>query len=468
MRTLFLFVGLLGLAAPRPAAAADGDAPLWLAAGYKALFTCSATFLAAQSNDQIARNELTGIYPDYKAPMGTLPNAQIDRRRGWVSVAYDQTMPPRVAFHRGVLGCVLLPPGGGTALRVVGATPPVLPDPPRNDAPWPEGDRLSQTPANTNTRSKLGLLLRAAFDGETYGEGVRTSGIVIVHRGRIVGEAYARDTTFETPTRTWSVAKSLMGALVGIAVKEGVLRVEEPTGFERWSQPGDPRARITIQNLMHMASGLDAGKAGNRTDEIYFGGGLVEDHALSRELTATPGKRWTYANNDTLLLSYALRQRLGDERRYLMFPYEKLFRRIGMRRTTAETDWNGTFILSSQVWSTARDLARFGLLLANDGVWNGQDVLPRGWVKYMATQAPVQPPTVRADGAQLPNYGAQIWLYGRRHGLPDGTLAAQGNRGQYIVVMPMQNVVMVRRGFDGDGARFALDRFAADVLKALP
>jgi CubicO group peptidase (beta-lactamase class C family) len=466
MRALGFVVASAVLFANAAHAAPVADAPLGLAAGYKALFTCSATFLANRSSEQIARNELAGIYADYVAPMAKLPAAQIDRRHGWVSVGYDQLMPPRVAFYRKTLGCVLLPPGGGTSLRVMGIDLPEMIDNER-DLAWPNGDKTDKAPSGIGARDKLGALLKKAFDGKTYGRDTRTSGVVVASRDRLLAESYTPDSGIHVPQRTWSVAKSLMGAIIGIAVKERLLRVEERVAFPSWSGPGDPRGQITFLNLMNMASGLDAGVAGNRTDEIYFGGGLVEEHALTRELAGPPGMRWNYANNDALLLSYALRERIRDDRVYFAYPYEKLFRRIGMRHTTAETDWGGTFILSSQVWTTARDLARFGLLLLNDGKWNGQGVLPPGWVRLMGTPAAVQPPPKRADGTPSPGYGAQIWLYDQRHGLPDGTLSAQGNRGQYIVVVPARGIVIVRRGFDGDGVRFGIDAFAVDVLKAM-
>jgi len=395
-----------------------------------------------------------------------LAMAQIDRRRGWVAVAYDQLMPPRVALYRKILGCVLLPPGGGTSLRIAGIDLPEMAGSEREIA-WPNGDKTDKPPSGINTRDRMATLLKAAFDGKTYGKETRTSGVVIASRNRLLAEAYSPDSGIYVPQRTWSVAKSLMGAIIGIAAKERLLRVDERVAFPSWSAPGDPRGQITFLHLMQMASGLDAGPAGNRTDEVYFGGGLVEEHAPMHELVAPPGTRWNYANNDTLMLSYALRARIRDDRVYFAYPYEKLFRRIGMRHTTAETDWGGTFILSSQVWTTARDLTRFGLLLLNDGRWGGQEILPPGWVKLMGTPAPVQPPLKRADGEFLPGYGAQIWLYGERHGLPDGTMSAQGNRGQYIVVVPSRGIVIVRRGFDGSDARFAIDKFAADVLKAV-
>lgn len=461
-----LIIAALALACVARAASAADDAPAYLAAGYKALFTCSAAFLSNRSAEQIARNDLTDIYADYTAPMRKLAAAQVDRRRGWVSVAYDPLMPPRMAFYRGTLGCVLLPPGAGSSLRLVGVS---LPDErsKARDIAWPDGDRTSEAPMGVNARHKIGPVLKAAFDAKTYGKDTRTSAVVIASRTKLLAEAYSRDSGLYVPQRTWSVAKSLMGAVVGVAVKERLINIDEPVAFRSWAAPGDPRHKITFRHLLNMASGLDAGPAGSRTDEVYFGGGLVEEHALTHELAAAPGMRWNYANNDTLMLSYGLRERIRDDRVYLAYPYEKLFRRIGMRHTTAETDWGGTFVLSSQVWTTARDLTRFGLLLLNDGKWAGQEVLPAGWVKYMGTPAPAQPPLERADGGQLPGYGAQIWLFGARHGLPEGTLAAQGNRGQYVVVVPSRGLVIVRRGYDGDGVRFAVDKFAADVLKAL-
>lgn len=135
-----------------------------------------------------------------------------------------------------------------------------------------------------------------------------------------------------------------------------------------------------------------------------------------------------------------------------------------MSRTTPETDWQGNFVLSSQVWTTARDLARFGLLHLNDGVWNGHRVLPAGWVDYVTTPSGPQPP--RGANGAAPGYGAQWWLYGPAQGLPAGSYAAQGNRGQYVMVIPSRRTVIVRRGFDGGGESFDLPRFTAAVLRA--
>ena len=226
-------------------------------------------------------------------------------------------------------------------------------------------------------------------------------------------------------------------------------------------QSGDPRAAITTDDLLRMASGLHSDFAGNRTDAVYFGGTHVGENVPGQALEAKPGTRFRYANNDTLLAAYGLRAAIGDDAKYAAFPFTELFWKIGMTHTFAETDWRGNFILSSQVWSTARDFARLGLLYLNDGVWNGERLLPEGWVRYVSTPAGPQP-----AGAPF-GYGATFWLVNRTDGIPGDTFAAFGNRGQFIVIVPSRDTVIVRRGEDHAGDGFEIAPFAAAVLKAL-
>ena len=133
--------------------------------------------------------------------------------------------------------------------------------------------------------------------------------------------------------------------------------------------------------------------------------------------------------------------------------------------TTPETDWAGNYILSSQVWTTSRDLARLALLYQNDGVWHGQRLLPPGWSRFVATPAPAQPETVASGG---PGYGGFFWLTGARQGVPDGTYYMNGNRGQFVFIVPSKRAILVRRGFDpATGPRFDEARFAREMLAAL-
>jgi CubicO group peptidase (beta-lactamase class C family) len=303
------------------------------------------------------------------------------------------------------------------------------------------------------------------FDAAATPGGAATTAVLVIQDGRIVGERYRPGFDLHTPQRTWSAAKSLTASVVGRAVQLGLVKVDAPANIPEWRTPGDPRAKITLLQLMHMGSGLWTNGPGNRTDEAYLGGALVTQTATAAPLEAQPGTRWRYANNDTLLASRSVRATLGDGQKALDFPFTQVLWPIGMRHTTPETDWAGNYILSSQVWTTARDLARLALLYQNDGVWHGRRLLPAGWAKFVATPAPAQPEYGPNGG---PGYGAFFWLMGSRQGVPEGTYYMNGNRGQYVVIVPSKRVILVRRGFDpAGGARFDEARFAREMLAAL-
>lgn len=454
MRKIILGAAAAFLTAGTAAAQGDG-AHRSLVAGYKAAFTCSGIFNAGRTREQIAGDELNRIYKGYRETMASLPDAVIDQESKRVSVAYDEGAPPRIAQWRPYLGCVQLPTGAAAADIEL----PIAKVRHSRNLPTPLPESVSDDP-------QLLSVVDAAFDRATFGEGTETTAVVIVKDGAVIAEHYRDGFDAETPQRTWSVAKSIAATIIGAAVEDGVLDVEDPAGLSVWAADGDPRGAISLENLIHMSSGLTSGAAGNRTDDVYFGGGRIVDHALSHRLVAAPGARWRYANNDTMAAMRVLRERMDDDRKFLRYPFERVLLPLGMDRTFLETDWNGDFVLSSQVWTTARDLARLGLLYLNDGVWEGERILPAGWARYVSTPAPAQPPLTRANGSPYPRYGAQFWLYGPRDGLPEGSYAARGNRGQYLMIVPDRNLLIIRRGFD-DGGGFDLARFSADIVAAV-
>ncbi|MGF1604860.1 MAG: serine hydrolase domain-containing protein [Rhodothalassiaceae bacterium] len=437
------------------------------AAGYKAALTCSGVFNAGKSVEQIAADELTGIYPLVAETVQALPAAVIDREAGQVRVRYSPTMPPRVAQWRPHLGCVQLPVGAPASAGK--HMPRITADwrdiNPRQDdgAPWTRHAAINGSSGN----AALDQAIDAAFTGG-FGQDAKTSTVLIATPDTVLAERYAAGFDETTSQRTWSVAKSIAATVIGAAAHQGLIDVKAPADLANWSHPVDPRGAITVEHLLHMSSGLDSNRAGNRTDRLYLGGGLVTDTATQRALEAKPGTRWKYANNDTLLAVRALTERLGGGQAALRFPFEALLYRIGMTHTRPETDWRGDFILSSQVWTTARDLARLGVLYLNDGVWDGERILPPGWVAYVSTPAPAQPPETGSRGA-IPGYGAQWWLYNERFPeLPNDAFAARGNRGQYVMIIPSRDLVIVRRGYDPAGGEgFELHRFTEAVLKAL-
>jgi CubicO group peptidase (beta-lactamase class C family) len=324
--------------------------------------------------------------------------------------------------------------------------------------PWPMGDQKASARPSGN-EAMIKQVVASAFDRRTYGQGSETTAVLVVERGRIVGERYRADLHRHSSQRTWSVAKSIAGTVVGAAAQKGLVDVKAPAPVPEWQRPGDPRRAITTDQLLRMASGLNSDHAGNRTDALYFGGIALADQAGSLPLVRPPGTEFRYANNDTVLAIRGLQHVLGDGRESLRFPFEALFWKIGMTRTVPETDWRGHFVLSSQVWTTARDLARLGLLHLQNGVWNGERILPAGWNDYVRSHGPAQPATGYG-------YGATWWTFPKASGLPQDAIVAQGNRGQYVVVIPSLSMVIVRRGFDGSGMSFDLARFTTDLLRA--
>ncbi len=468
MRNYILKLGIVaGLAiAQSPAIAQENDATVMAyAAGYKAAFTCSATFNAKKALDAIAEHELTGIYSLVQDKVNTL-EAVIDHTSKSVRVTYSDVMPPRIAQWRPHIGCVQLPVGTDSYSVADLPTPAglALADPHSDTgAPWTERNAVN---AKTGNAGIDAAIAKAFINGE-YGSHARTSAILIATPDRIVAENYIDGFTPTTSQRTWSVAKSIAASVIGAGVEQGIIDVKSSGLMPEWNRPLDPRRAITLENILQMASGLDSNRAGNRTDRLYIGGGLVTDTSSRTAVEATPGSRWKYANNDTLLAVRHLRAAIGDDAAYMAFPFKSLLHKIGMTHTYLESDWEGNFILSSQVWTTARDLARLGLLHLRDGMWDGERVLPKGWAQYVATPAPSQPPKA-SDGRPTRGYGAQWWLYNEFPGLPSDTYAALGNRGQILMIIPSRNLLLVRRGYDlAGGPGFQMHEFAADVIKAM-
>ncbi len=429
-----------------PGGAASLSDP-YIAAGYRALFTCSAHFLMHRPLQDILLVELADT------TSLNLPDPEIDNRRGLVRAA-DADSNELIAAYRDTMGCTLLPPDWQVAdvTRLPYIQRPRAPD--LSDVPYPQGDA-----ADPQTNDAQQRVLDKAFDAASYGDGTLTVGIVIIKDGKLVAEQYRPGFSIHQGYRTWSTAKSISASLIGIAVRDGLMELDHPAPIPEWSYPGDLRAKITPNHLLWMSSGLWS--EGSNTNAVYFAGQDVISGATTTHLEAEPGTRWKYANNDTLLLLRGLRHVLNDDLRYLRYPYDELFSRIGMHHTWMETDHQGNFIGSSQVYTTARDLSRLGLLYLNDGIWQGKRLLPKGWSDFVATAAPSLP---REKGRR--GYGAQFWLLDEMPGVPKGTYTTAGNKGQYATVVPQYNMVVVRTGVDPIGSRWAQDQLVVDIIKA--
>ena len=300
-----------------------------------------------------------------------------------------------------------------------------------------------------------------------------TFACVVVQHGIVVAERYFPDsspnafrdgppvpTTADSTFISWSMAKSMTHALVGLCVEDGVLSVNDPVAVPTWH--GTPKAAITVQHLLNMRSGLGfiedyVDDQVSHVIEMLFGSGTddVASFAASLPLIHEPGSHWSYSSGDTNILARRIGELIAPQAMHT-YIQERLFDAIGMTSATAKFDAAGTFIGSSYVYATALDFARFGLLYLHDGWWGNRRVLPTGWVDHARTPTPV-PPT-EAHG-----YGAHWWLWPYDH-----SLACHGYEGQRIIVLPDRDAVIVRLGKTNESQNDLLRTRLQAVIQALP
>lgn len=419
-----------------------------LRAGYAALFTCSAHFIMGRPLADIKQVELVDLGP-------ALPHIEIDPVRQLVRARDGDvaTAHTAIAAYRDSLGCTVLPPNWTEA------DVPRLPyvamaaNPDMSKVDFPQGDKV-----RVRSTGPQRALLQRAFDGTSFGEGTVTLATLVIKDGKLVAEQYRDGFGIHTGYRTWSTAKSVAATLIGIALRDGLIELDNSIDLPEWQYYNDPRQAITWRHLLNMSSSLNS--AGASTGALYFGGQDVVSSITRSALAGEPNTIWKYANADTLLLLYALRHKLNDDLRYLRYPYDELFHKIGMFHSRYEVDHLGNFIGSSQMYTTARDLARFGLLYLQQGVWNGEQILPEGWTDLVAKRAPAMP----AEATQ--GYGGQFWLIGDYEGVPDDAYTTAGNKGQLVTIIPSENMVVVRTGVDPNGKRWQQHEFVKAVLAA--
>lgn len=304
--------------------------------------------------------------------------------------------------------------------------------------------------------------MRDAFEGGNSGLG-QTREVVVIQAGRLVHEQYAEGFTAQTPLLSWSVAKSVTQALVGIAVQQKKVDVERPMGNPGWA-PTDPRAAIPWRTWLQMTDGqryleIEAkAVADSDASRKLFGPGRLDvaRYCAGLPLIHTPGTHWNYNSCGIVLTADALTRAIvpnpasPQARRASMMDWMRtnLFDVIGMK-AQPEFDATGLFYGSAMIYASARDFAKFGLLFLRDGMWEGRRVLPEGWVDFART------PGAGSDGDI---YGAGWWVApnegdGKPYpwridtGSPRDAFSAEGFEGQYILIVPSKDLIVVRLGY---------------------
>lgn len=421
--------------------------------GYSAKIVCSNVFIAGRDAKQVLAVDVQA--PGH--PLLKLMKVSVDKERGLVSAGLFWVLGKSVAVERDGVGCASLPDGDTgkarqTSLRAAASTPA------QPDALWPDGERVdaSQNPD----------VAKIVDDAAMAGTGMRA--IVVVKNGRVVAERYGEGFSTKTPLLGWSMTKTVNAAIVGTLVKDGKMAIDNKGLFAPWKADG--RAAISLADMMAMSSGLefneDYGDVADVTRMLYLEpdmAGFAEAKPLSGEV----GKVFSYSSGTAVMLSRLWQDAVGDKAKALAWPRTALFEPLGMHSAVLETDEQGTFVGSSYLYATAHDWARFGQFLLQGGVWNGNQILPPGFVDWMREPAPAS--KVYGKG--------QVWIEGPGDeenpgagvaaGLPKDTYWMEGHDGQTVAIIPSEQLVVVRLGLTPGKLNYRPQTMVAALVKAL-
>lgn len=419
---------------------------LRVADGYAAKIVCSNVFIAGRDAQQVLRVDVQA--PGHPALK-------------WVSVSVDPKTQRVRAHFLGIFAGreAKFTPGYGCILRSGSAQIPVLPQraassdlkdtgPKETGALWPQSERVAPV--------SDAAIARALSDTALTGPGMRA--VVVVRDGRIVGETYGRAFGPQTPLLGWSMTKTVTAALIGRAVADGHLKVTDDHLRPEWT---DERAKITVGDLLAMNSGLafneDYGDVSDVTRMLYLEPDMARFTA-QQPLQHAPGTAFNYSTGTPVLLSWLWQQRLGVKA--ADYPQQALFAPLGMRSAVLEPDDAGTYAGGSYLYATARDWARFGLFLMQDGVWEGRRLLPEAFAARLRTPNPVEPGYTQAQSWRISPGETRPG----EAGLPSDTVWLRGHDGQSIAVIPSQRLVVVRMGLTPSELNYRPSRLVRALL----
>jgi CubicO group peptidase (beta-lactamase class C family) len=443
---------------------------LRVGANYSAKIICSNVFLAGRDPEEVLRS-------DVQAPgiaLLRLMHVSVDREHRVVRAGLLGFIGDGLAVARPGVGCAAVPDGdldfathasvaapraptSATSTTPASASAPTLPGASASASAaelWPDGNAVATTNA----------LDRVLADDSLAGPGMRA--LVVVEHGRIVAERYGAGFSAATPLLGWSMTKSVLAGLVGMLVKEGRLALDQSAG---WPASGDGRDKIRIADLLTMSSGLRFNEAYGVVSDVTRMLYLERDaagFARAQPLLHPPGSVWSYSSGSANILARIVQDAAGSLA--AAYPAEKLFKPLGMTSATMETDEYGTLVGSSYMYATARDWARYGQFLVQDGIWRGQEMLPRGYVAMMATPA-------AASGGE---YGqGLVWLWGAdaiepgknpdvAYGIPADIFWLEGHDGQSMAVIRSRELVIVRLGLTPSSDHYQPDSLVKAILDA--
>lgn len=426
---------------------------LRVGAGYSSKIICSNAFIAHRDPGQVEAL-------DVQAPGNPILHyyfVAVNEQARSVRSAFLQFVGATASVDRPGLGCAAVPDGDVT--RAMADSAPPAPGPAQSDAAWPQGHGMSQSP----NPAVMAILNKDAYAGPGF------RAVVVVQNGRIVGERYAPGFDAQTPLVGWSMTKTITAALVGTVVKAGKLSLDQNGLLPQWAND-DPRHAITVRQLLSMSSGLtfneDYGDVSDVTRMLYLEPDMAE-FAASLPLAEAPGTVFNYSTGTPVILSRIWQNAIGNERAALAWPRLALFGPLGMGTAVLETDESGTFAGGSYLYASARDWARFGQMLLQNGNWFGDQILTQSYVQMMRSPAA----TDAAYGQGL------LWMEGpgndiqpgddAKYGVPEDAFWLLGHDGQSTAIVPSANLVVVRMGLTPARLDYRPQRMVAALVNAL-
>lgn len=416
--------------------------------GYPAKYLCSAVFITHRDQAEVEKLDLNFSFVKYVTNHVNVQDSSVTSTFLWGK--------SKAIFRKG-FGSTLIRGLDESALRNI-KFPPVNNTFKADTTAWPAGNLMPDSIPRIDTvelaRITQKLIQEDGYNGHAFA-------FMVVHQGIPMVEAYQPQFNSKTRFQSWSMAKSITNALVGLMVKDGEMDIMQPVHLAEWQN--DDRKQITIHDLMQMQSGLQWNEDyGNRSDVtmmLYHEADFAR-YAYSRNLEFPVGQKWYYSSGSTNIISFLLRKEINDDAAYYGYAKTHLFDKIGMASAIFEVDASGTQVGSSYVYATARDFARFGLLYLQDGMFNGERILPEGWVKY----------TVTPGSANKGEYGALFWLNKAKHypSAPEDMFSCSGHEGQRIFIIPSRELVVVVLGYSPKPDKLMdFDTLLADLLRTI-
>jgi hypothetical protein len=411
----------------------DTSVKLPVVTGYSAKDICSGIFIANRSLESLVENDI-----NYSFMSKT--SIKVDENEKSVTASIFGLFP-RKAIYRGALGCCITKGYDENELKQQAFKRPTI-------------ENIPLDTAINDIKVKVDFkLLNTALDS-VFEREERTRGVVVLYKNKLIAERYGDGFDQSTPLLGWSMNKSIINAMVGILKKQNRLDLNDKTLFKEWEN--DERKDIALNDLMHMSSGLDWDEGyGGLSDvtKMLYKAGTASGYAMAKQFSVKPDSTWIYSSGTSNIISKYLRDKINNDEEYHNFPYLELFKKIGASSFYYETDAEGTFVGSSFGYATTRDWAKFGLLYLNDGMANGERILPEGWAKYSSTPA-------KASNGQ---YGAQFWLNADSE---IDEFNCIGHHGQMVSIIPSKDLVIVRLGLSID-KRFDTNKFIQNVVNSI-